>query len=336
MMEKKFANIFKQSISEWRTHIMGVSIFAIMLFHQWFFKSNPFPFNVFHNFGHWGVDIFLFLSGMGLTRSLQRNSIPMFYKRRFSRIVPSSIVFGTTKYIIFILLGSPVIVQQALNLGVISLASLDLWFIDTIIILYVLAPLLFKYLNKSPISTFFCILFIYFSCQYLFSVIVFDRMSPLGLLSWTIRRLPVFSLGMFFSIREEWDGKYLYISIFCFLMAIIMAIANKRNLLDPSCYHTTHYLILSIGTPSMIMLIILLLRTLPCFMLKFLSYLGSFSLELYLIHEFVFCIMNIELTINPLILLVSAFSISCFAAYMLNYVKSKITILICQYTKSWI
>ena len=51
---------------------MGLSMLSIMLFHQ--YLSSVFPFNFFHNFGYWGVDVFLFLSGAGLVYSLNKNT----------------------------------------------------------------------------------------------------------------------------------------------------------------------------------------------------------------------------------------------------------------------
>lgn len=46
-------------ISTHRNGIMGCTIFAIILFHQPFIGI--FPFNAFHNYGYWGVEIFFFL-----------------------------------------------------------------------------------------------------------------------------------------------------------------------------------------------------------------------------------------------------------------------------------
>jgi len=316
---------FDQYISEWRQPLMGLSMLAIMLFHQWFFKSNPFPFNVFHNFGHWGVDIFLFLSGMGLTRSLQSNSISTFYKRRFFRIVPSCLIFGITKYILFILLGASIIVRQALNIGIISIASMDLWFIDAIIILYIISPFIYKFLREIPILTAICILFVYFICSYWGPVEAPDRITPLGIISLTIKRLPVFSLGMYISISKKWNRSLMYISTSFLLLAIIMTIVKKMDFEIPYHY-VIHSLILAIGTPAMILISIQLIRSLHPGIIKFLSIIGYYSLELYLVHEFVFCVMNVKYShINHILLFFAAFFISCITAYTLRIVTKMIT-----------
>lgn len=314
-----------QYMSEWRQPLMGLSMLAIMLFHQWFFKSNPFPFNVFHNFGHWGVDIFLFLSGMGLTRSLQRNSISTYYKRRFFRIVPSCLVFGITKYIIFILLGASIIVRQALNIGVISIASMDLWFIDAIVILYIISPFLYKFLRDTPILATICIFIVYLVSSYLVSVEAPDRITPLGIISLTIKRLPVFSLGMYMSISKKWNRNFMYISTSFLLLAIIMTIVKKMDFEIPYHY-VIHSLILAIGTPSMILICIQLIRSLHSIFIKLLSIIGDYSLELYLVHEFVFCVMNVKYGhLNHVLLFFAAFFISCITAYTLRIVTEMIT-----------
>ena len=90
---------FLELVSVNRSAIMGLSMVFIMLFHQYF--TSVFPFNLFHNYGHWGVDVFLFLSGMGLVNSLEKNSIKDYYKRRFMRLVPSCIFCGSLKYLVW-------------------------------------------------------------------------------------------------------------------------------------------------------------------------------------------------------------------------------------------
>ena len=133
-----FCRDFNKVISEYRTAIMSI-VMLVMLFHQYF--TSFFPFNVFHNFGSWGVVVFLFLSGMGLARSLEQNPIPIFYKQKFKRIIPSCILCGTSKYIVFLLLGSSVaVLKDGLKLGWWSLASFDSRFVPAILILYVISP----------------------------------------------------------------------------------------------------------------------------------------------------------------------------------------------------
>ena len=79
---------------------------------------------------------------MGLVRSIETNPLPLYYKRRFIRIIPCCILCGVTKCIVFLSLGSSVaILKNGLKIGWWSLFSFDLWFIPTILILYIISPL---------------------------------------------------------------------------------------------------------------------------------------------------------------------------------------------------
>lgn len=161
LFRKNQQQTFCKEISENRTAIMGLAMLSVMLFHQYF--TSTIPFNAFHNFGNWGVDIFLFLSGMGLVQAINKYPILHFYKRRFQRIIPSCILCGTIKYFAFMALGSSVIIlKEPLHIGWWSVASLDLWFIPTIIILYIISPLLYHFLSNNTKITLVCISMAFF------------------------------------------------------------------------------------------------------------------------------------------------------------------------------
>ena len=73
----KIKVILEDHLSKYRSVLMGIAMLSIMLSHQRF--VHVFPFNVFESYGHWGVDVFLFLSGMGMVRSLMTYSTKFFY-----------------------------------------------------------------------------------------------------------------------------------------------------------------------------------------------------------------------------------------------------------------
>lgn len=152
---------FLKDISVHRSAIMGISIIAILLFHQDFVSS--FPLNMFHYFGYWGVDVFLLLSGMGLVNSLHKYPIRIFYRRRLLRLLPSCFFCGIIKCFTFLVIGTFIIIPNNFNfINGFSLFSLDLWFIRAILVYYLLSPWLHKYLlEKTSITmTFVIILFL--------------------------------------------------------------------------------------------------------------------------------------------------------------------------------
>lgn len=319
-----FCKDFNKITSEYRTAIMGLAMISIMLFHQYF--TSVVPFNIFHNFGYWGVDVFLFLSGMGLIKSLNRNPLSTYYKRRIKRIIPSCMVCGTTKYFLFLLLGPSVAaLKDGLHLGWWSMISLDLWFIPTILILYAISPLLYCMLKKSPVLTLtvtFITLFLNGLTLRLY--IGFEWTSPLGVLSWTIERLPVFTFGMFVSIKEDWFKEKALYSVIFLLLAIGIIILAKTGLPFYG-YQACDYCVLTLGMPALIIIIIYFIKLSPIILKKLIVMGGKYSLELYLVHEFIFWSLKIYyINVSSWLLLPIAFTLSCLAAYSCKCIVKKI------------
>ena len=319
-----FNKDFIKVTSEYRTSIMGLSMLSIMLFHQYF--TSTIPFNAFHNFGYWGVDVFLFLSGMGLVRSLEKNPLLAYYIRRFKRIIPSCILCGTTKYIIFLLLGSSVsILEDGLKMGWWSLVSLDLWFIPTIIIFYAISPALYRLLCKCPVIalTAICICMLINGLT-LRPIIGFDWNSPSGVFSYTIERMPVFAVGMFVSTRKNWiNDKIPYSSLFLF--AAIGLLLLEKSGFSFHVHQAYIYIALTLGMPSLIMVNISFLKILPDIFKTCITFFGICSLELYLVHEFIFWSLKINFVdVNPWLLLPSSILLSCLAAYICKFTIKKI------------
>jgi peptidoglycan/LPS O-acetylase OafA/YrhL len=315
---------FHHSISECRASIMGVAILSIMLFHQYF--TSIFPFNLFHNFGYWGVDVFLLLSGMGIVNSLEKHDVCTFYKRRFMRIIPICALCGTIKYSIFLLLGDSVTpIKDGLHIGPWSIVSLDLWFIHAIIILYAISPILYLLLKKRPIITFACILLISLcNSLTLLSQIGYEWFSLYGITAWTLERLPVFTLGMWLSIEKKFNKRKILISISFLLTAFIIKIISKID--ETSCFvFNCVCLILAFGTPALIQVTIYVLQRSPSKIMEFLQLCGNHSLELYLVHEFIFYILMIHyVNCNPWILLTVGFLLSFILAYLSKKATTKI------------
>ena len=81
----KIKDIELANISRYRSELMGAAMLFIILFHVPLDRSNEF-FGL-RRCGNVGVDMFLFLSGIGLWFSWVKNpSVWQFYKRRLLRI----------------------------------------------------------------------------------------------------------------------------------------------------------------------------------------------------------------------------------------------------------
>ena len=82
-----------KNIEKNRIAIMGFAAMWILILHVWypcFYDNGAIP-NLFEGFivgsGYVGVDIFMFLSAIGLFYSLENNSIIVFYKHRIKRLL---------------------------------------------------------------------------------------------------------------------------------------------------------------------------------------------------------------------------------------------------------
>ena len=80
-------------LSRYRSALMGVATLWVMLFHAYPFEFGVLPLDAFKAVGFCGVDLFILLSGMGLSVSLQRRAgqerLGAYYRRRLSRILPA-------------------------------------------------------------------------------------------------------------------------------------------------------------------------------------------------------------------------------------------------------
>ncbi len=310
-------------ISEYRTGIMGVSMFCIILFHQYF--TSVFPFNIFHNFGYWGVDVFLFLSGMGLVNSLRKNTINKFYANRLRRLLPSCIICGATKYLIFLAFESYLsVLKEGLHLGIWSILSLDLWYVHTIIIFYILSPVFYYLLLRWPKHIIFVVFTVFIINELtLMPIIGYNWFSPQGVLSWTIGRLPIFILGMVFSIKGIINRTNLYISFLLLISAICVKFYSKMDLsINPQIYVD---ILLILGMPALVLLNVKILAASPNTIKHLLEFFGSYSLELYLVHEFIFWSIKISYNnTSAAILLLISFLLTCISAFLCNKLSKKI------------
>ena len=79
-------------ISKYRTVIMGFASLLVLFFHTGMpvFVNIPMLYNI-EKFikitGYYGVDIFIFLSGIGVTYSIEKNNMREFYYKRVKRIL---------------------------------------------------------------------------------------------------------------------------------------------------------------------------------------------------------------------------------------------------------
>ena len=215
--------------------------------------------------------------------------------------------------------------KEKLNYSAWTLASLDLWFIHTILILYAISPILYISLNKWPLRTFSCIVTLFFlNGVFLKPQVGFDWLSLIGVFSWTVERLLVFSIGMYASINKDKISIRLFIPVFFLLIAICLVIVDKTGR-SFRCIQVCIYFALAMGMPALLYFFVCFLKIIPSYLLRILIFMGTYSLELYLVHEFLFwTLKNAFINGNPWILLPLGFILSFLFAYLCKLCISKL------------
>lgn len=253
---------------------MGIAMVMVILFHCGYF---PFDY-----FGYWGVDIFLFVSGFGIYFSLSKNeSLLNFYLKRLVRIMPAAIICGA----VFQLTGC-----NHTN-ALLALMGLELWYIRTILLFYLISPFLFFCLTRWGIKAVVLMVIVSEAMSYSLDA-AFQCGNILTLtLTWSAARLPIYILGMALPYLAEKKHKvlpswFMAASAFTgvvllFALRVLQMRYNKGFVM----YLFMPSLLLTPAITYVGMRFSEWARHLPSWMLKCLSFTGTLSLEIYLIHE---------------------------------------------------
>lgn len=281
-----------QEISNNRSFLMGIAMLSIMLFHQgWIYGWNPF-FAFFHFFGNWGVDIFFFVSGFGLYYSLSKDgNIASFYKRRLLRMLPICLVCGLFRYVIDHILpvgvgGYPTGVHEVSS-NWMTILSWDRWFIPVIMVYYLLMPLLFHGIEKYGKMILWG--------GYLLSLLGGLSLIPGWMIMYVIR-FPMFCIGIITAaglVQPSIINRFIgYIAI---LIAFSYKFVGMMGWISIDDDFT--YIILSFGIVVLCLTILRIksisnkvrsLNNLMKVIKDNICYIGKHSLEIYLVHEFVY------------------------------------------------
>lgn len=321
-----------QAISNNRSVIMGIAILWVMLLHLEIRTNITFVDWVL-SIGYVGVDIFFFLSGLGLFFSLSRkeNSIKDYYIKRFFRIFPE---YWSVLFILFFIEGNYRasdffhLAIKATTIGYwIHNAPFFLWYISAIVACYIMMPLYMKLWKRYGVVI-PCIAILVGMMLILgyalISVVAFNNVNVGGPLILSISRIPIFIIGTLFG---SWlrNGKCIKVSnITIYLLGTLFVLSLI------SLYYFPIYLPAYLWTCSLYFIPFIVICPVLCVLLSrlldkihysatFFSRVGSISLELYLIHEYIFDHDSFFFisTENIYLSTVIKISISFFFAYLL-------------------
>lgn len=311
---------WNSEISANRTFLMGISIISIMLYHQTWLHG--FFFDAFHVWGNLGVDVFFFLSGFGLCFSMRKHNISEFYKRRFLRLFPICVTCGILKFLWAEI--APDKLPTSVN-DIKVIFGIDLWFIDFIILYYIIAPFLVKGLLKWPMFTML-------GCFIIGIAAALQDKSYVLMLG--LCRLPVFALGMLVVIHNDNFVSFLkkYGIIFVLLVLLIPHILLEEQMFF---YKIVGVLFIIFSLSVYILSFYIAKSSILFERLKFKSpflWVGRHSLELYLWHEFVYGFFS-HCSFSALLSFLLSFSVSVCLAFVSNQLLDSIKHLSSLYVK---
>lgn len=185
-------------LNHYRSALMGFAALWIYVFHEWkvIFDGHYkllWVENLIKMLGYCGVDIFLFLSGIGLTYSIGKSkNIFTFYGKRIKRIILPFIAVALLNYR-FDGWSSEQFWQNILCISFYRISIYEfLWFVPAILTLYLFFPLYYHLFIRSSgkIRFTLCAIIIWMMC----SVFATDSMrTDLYLLT---NRIPIFIIGI--------------------------------------------------------------------------------------------------------------------------------------------
>ncbi len=286
-------------LSDYRGAIMGFAALWIFIFHEWQpifggVGTLGWTEGFIKRIGFVGVDIFLMLSGMGLTYAIGKGSILNFYYRRIRRI-----------YLPFLAVGICYLLQNTWDVNTFwgnitgwnfydkSMYSF-LWFVPAILTFYIIFPLYYKLFtsHKQPL---FCLLGAL--AIWLLLSIQLRNTLRYDLYGFT-NRIPIFLIGIWFGWRSQNQKTVFSMGTWVMLLLVFglgLYLAYETNYLG-------YYLLVPTGNcclPNMLMAVSLpfllakgldllhgkWVRWIGVGLGKFLGFFGLFSLEFYCIQE---------------------------------------------------
>lgn len=284
----KIKDIELINISRYRGELMGMAMIFIILFHVSLPQSDMF-FGL-RRMGNIGVDMFFFLSGIGLWFSWTKNpSCKHFFKRRYLRIYPTWLVMASLYYIPRfrggdIMAWIDLIGDITINWDFWLHDELTFWYIPATMMLYLFAPAYMELIRKHPIYRWLPVVMIMWCILVQYVTPIHDIFGHIEIF-WS--RVPIFFIGInmgeMVRRKDKLDGASIWMIVILFVATLTSSIFLEQNLHGrfPLYVERMLYIPLTITT---ILLLNRIFRRTPKWFNNAFKFVGALSLECYLIH----------------------------------------------------
>ncbi len=295
-------------LSRYRGELMGLAILFVVLFHVG--MPSHYFFYPLRRLGNVGVDMFLFVSGMGLWFSWSkmrwnpsgmssvaalsmREALARFFSRRYLRIYPVWLLVASVFYIGHYAESpgsgySPdipnLLANVLFNWSFWRIDDLTFWYVPATMMLYTFAPFYMEIIRRAPSFRWLPLAFVVFAAMVNYVPVIHNSVGHIEIF---FSRIPIFLIGINVG---EWvrEGKTLdkwsmAMALLLFILSLWLClrleyIGHRRF---PLFMERMVYIPLTV---SALLLECKLLVVAPHVLKKTLAFLGTISLEIYLIH----------------------------------------------------
>lgn len=287
-MNWKIKDIELANISRFRGELMGAAMLFIILFHVALPREDAF-FGL-RRMGNVGVDMFLFLSGIGLWFSWMKNpSVKHFFIRRYLRIYPTWLIIACLFYIPSFQGGSTwnwiyLFGEITINWGFWLHDELNFWYIPATMMLYLFAPAYMELIKRHPIYRWLPVVMIMWCILVQYVTPIHQAVGHLEIF-WS--RVPIFFIGInmgeMVRQKQTLDGASIWMIWLMFLMTLLASIflEQEKHGMFPLFLERMLYIPLTITS---ILLLNRIFRRTPGWFNKGFMFVGALSLECYLLH----------------------------------------------------
>lgn len=286
----KIPSIELANISRFRAEQMGAAMLFVILFHVALDRGDPFY--GLRRCGNVGVDIFLFLSGVGLWFSwVKTPDVLRFYRRRLLRIVPTWIVVATAFYLPDYL-GARRFSHSIVDLiGDITINwdfwlhdELTFWYVPAIMALYLAAPWYMRLIQSRPVYRWLPLLMVIWCVMVQWVLPIHHAVGHIEIF-WS--RVPIFFIGVNFGemvrMRRQLSSDAVWLLLVTFLMTFgtCLYLEQVRHGQFPLFVERMLYIPFTVCT---VLVMNRIFRRTPQWVNRSFRLVGALSLEAYLIH----------------------------------------------------
>lgn len=315
-MNKKTKNNEKgfslSALSNTRGYVMGIATLMIVFFHSYISFSKLMPdapgwalfFDRFRQLCVCGVDIFLILSGIGLYYSLSKNkSLKDFYKKRATRILPAVMLVSIYW---FAQKGSTGIGPYLKNVTFISFYTDGVryfWYFALIIFLYAIYPLIHKLIEHTGVYGALALIAVTVTGTLMLKKFDYQQYLYIEI---ALTRIPVFIVGAWLGklVKDGVRIPYFVIAIMAVVFLITAFIGyyylgkwNVNNAINSGTVTLLKRITGNLHGITLTFIFAAIFRKCKQNALTtFLTWIGVYSMELYLVHEKLGILMYTKIT----------------------------------------